>query len=137
MKTKIGFVMLFTAFCCSVFAQEPSVMLSNKPGWHKIGEVKADFKTEMESISVLGKDRFKSILLKVTDAPINILDVEVFYETGETEKVDVANELKPNSETRKIDLRGKDKEIQKVTFRYKTVPNADDEKAHVELYGLK
>src|SRR5918995_1275135 len=114
-KATLVLVVLFAALINSAFAQEPSVMLSNEPGWHKIGEVKADFKTEMESISVLGKDRFKSILLKVTDAPINILDVEVFYETGETEKVDVANELKANSETRKIDLRGKDKEIQKVT----------------------
>ena len=53
----------------TAFAQEPSIMLSDKPGWHKIGEVKADFKMENQSISVLGKDKFKSILLKVTDAP--------------------------------------------------------------------
>ena len=30
----------------TAFAQEPSIMLSDKPGWHKIGEVKADFKME-------------------------------------------------------------------------------------------
>ena len=112
-------------------------MLSTNPGWHKIGEVKADFKVENESIAVLGADKFRSILLKVTDAPINIQDVKVTYESGEVEDFDVKNELKANSETRKIDLKDPTKEIKKVTFTYKTLPNQKDEKAHVELYGLK
>jgi hypothetical protein len=119
------------------FAQEPSVMLSDKPGWHKIGEVKADFKMENQSISVMGKDMFKSILLKVTDAPINIEGIQVFYESGDMEEFNVKNELKAGAETRKMDLKGGAKEIKKVTFTYKTLPNQQDEKAHVELYGLK
>ena len=121
----------------AAFAQEPSVMLSDKPGWHKIGEVKADFKMENESISVLGKDRFKSILLKVTDARINIEGLQVFYESGDMEEFKVKNELKPGAETRKFDLKGGSQEIRKVTFTYKTVANEEEEKAHVELYGLK
>jgi hypothetical protein len=75
--------------------------------------------------------------LKVTDAPINIVNVEVFYESGEPEKIDVKNELQAGSETRKIDLKGANQDIQKVVFTYKTLPNHEDEKAHVELYGLK
>ena len=121
----------------TAFAQEPSIMLSDKPGWHKIGEVKADFKMENESISVLGKDKFKSILLKVTDAPINIEGIQVFYESGEMEEFNVKNELKAGAETKKLDMKGGAQEIKKVTFTYKTLPNQQDEKAHVELYGLK
>ena len=121
----------------TAFAQEPSVMLSDKPGWHKIGEVKADFKMENQSISVMGKDRFKSILLKVTDAPINIEGIQVFYESGDMEQFDVKNELKAGAETKKLDMKGGGQEIKKVTFTYKTLPNQQDEKAHVELYGLK
>lgn len=136
-KAILVFIVLFAALANSVFAQEPSIMLSDKPGWSKIGEVKADFKMENQSISVLGKDRFKSILLKVTDAPINIVGLQVFYESGEMEEFDVKNELKPGSETRKIDFKDGGQEIKKVTFTYKTLPNQKDEKAHVELYGLK
>jgi hypothetical protein len=136
-KAVLVFAVLFAVLLNSAFAQEPSVMLSDKPGWHKIGEVKADFKMENESISVLGADKFKSILLKVTDAPINIERIQVFYESGQMEEFDVKNELKPNSETRKIDLKDGTQEIKNVTFTYKTVPNQQEEKAHVELYGLK
>ena len=136
-KAVLVLAVLFAVLLNSAFAQEPSVMLSDKPGWHKIGEVKADFKMENESIAVLGADKFKSILLKVTDAPINIERVQVFYESGQMEEFDVKNELKANSETRKIDLKDGTQEIKNVTFTYKTVPNQQEEKAHVELYGLK
>ena len=136
-KVALIFVVLSAFLVNAAFAQEPSVMLSDKPGWHKIGEVKADFKMENESISVLGKDRFKSILLKVTDARINIEGLQVFYESGDMEEFKVKNELKPGAETRKLDLKGGGQEIKKVTFTYKTVANEAEEKAHVELYGLK
>jgi hypothetical protein len=118
-------------------AQEPAIMFSKKPGWHKIGEVKADFKMENESIAVMGADKFKSILLKVTDAPINIANIEVLYESGDKENFDVKKEMKANSETRVIDLKSPNQEIKKVTFTYKTLPNSKADKAHVELYGLK
>jgi hypothetical protein len=136
-KAALVLLVLLTALSHSTFAQEPNVMISSKPGWHKIGEVKASFKMENESIAVLGADRFKSILLKVTDAPINIARIQVFYESGAMEEFDVNNELKAGAETRVIDLKGPSQELKKVTFTYKTLPNRKDEKAHVELYGLK
>ncbi|HEX6225132.1 MAG TPA: hypothetical protein VFZ52_12010 [Chryseolinea sp.] len=138
MKKRILVIFAMSVLLVSVaFAQEPAVMLSNKPGWHKIGEIKADFKMENESISVMGADKFKSILLKVTDASINIEGIQVFYESGQMEEFNVKNELKAGAETRKMDLKDGPQEIKKVTFTYKTVANEQDEKAHVELYGLK
>src|SRR6218665_2298407 len=104
-KSAIILVVLFVAIV-GAFAQSPGVVTSAKPGWHKIGEVKASFKTENESIVVLGKDAFKSIKLKVTDAPINIQNVQVVYETGDPEDVSVRSELKAGAETRVIDLKG-------------------------------
>jgi hypothetical protein len=136
-RAAIMVAVLCSALGNSLWAQEPSVMLSTSPGWHKIGEVKADFKVENESIAVLGADKFRSILLKVTDAPINIQNVQVTYENDEVEDFDVKNELKANSETRKIDLKDPTKAIKRVTFTYKTLPNQKAEKAHIELYGLK
>jgi len=136
-KVILVFFVMSAVLVNRAFAQEPSIMLSDKPGWHKIGEVKADFKMENQSISVMGKDKFKSILLKVTDAPINIEGIQVFYESGDMEEFDVKNELKAGAETKKLDMKGGSQEIKKVTFTYKTLPNQQDEKAHVELYGLK
>jgi hypothetical protein len=138
MKKIILVVFAMSALLVNIaFAQEPSIMLSDKPGWHKIGEIKADFKMENESINVMGADKFKSILLKVTDANINIEGIQVFYESGKMEEFNVKNELKAGAETRKMDLKDGPQEIKKVVFTYKTIANQEQEKAHVELYGLK
>lgn len=138
MKRAFGILLVMcSAIVNSAFAQKPAVVTSNEPGWHKIGEITASFKMDNESISVLGADEFSAIKLKVTDAPINIEHIHIFYESGEMEEVAVKNELIAGAETRVIKLKHSDKEIKKVTFTYKTLPNSQNEKAEVELYGLK
>src|SRR5436853_2571613 len=77
---KLMALFIVSIIATSVYAQKPAVMMSSKPGWHKIGEVTADFKKEKDEIIVLGADRFKSILLKVTDAPVSISDLTVYFE---------------------------------------------------------
>src|SRR5436190_19037947 len=97
---KLILIMLVTAFCVNVNAQKPAVVVSGKPGWHKIGELTADFKVEKDAISVMGNDHFKSIKLKVTDAPIHIYDLVVFYEAGDNENIQVRQNLMKGEETR-------------------------------------
>ena len=137
MKKLIVLIIAFASYAQLAHAQEPAVIVSDKPGWHKIGEVKADFVTENQSIIVYGKDKFKSIKLKVTDAPIEINNVTVYYEDDKTQSIPVASTIASGSETKVYTLQDPLKELKKVTFVYKTKPNYEGEKAHVELYGLK
>ncbi|HEY0655655.1 MAG TPA: hypothetical protein VGD65_21120 [Chryseosolibacter sp.] len=118
-------------------AQKPAVVADNEPGWKHIGEVTASFRTTSESIVVLGADEFQAIKLKVTDAPIQIDRVQVFYESGQMEELDVKSELKEGAETRVINLSNPKRDIEKVAFTYRTLPNSTGEKADVELWGLK
>lgn len=136
---KILFLMLMIApaFINFAGAQQPAVMMSDKAGWHKIGETTADFKSEKDELVVLGADRFKSIKIKVTDAPIHIASLEVYYETGENESITLKSDFKAGGESRVIDLKGNSRELKKVVFVYNTMSNSKDDKAHVELYGLK
>ena len=136
---KILFLMLMIApaFINFAGAQQPAVMMSDKAGWHKIGETTADFKSEKDELVVLGADKFKSIKIKVTDAPIHIANLEVYYESGDNESIMLKSDFKAGGESRVIDLKGKDRDLKKVVFVYNTVPNSKDDKAHVELYGMK
>ena len=127
-----GLVLLQVAY-----GQKPAVVTSNEPGWHKIGEITASFDMDTESIVVLGADEFEAIRLKVTDAPMNIDRIQVHYETGEIEDIDVKNELQAGAETRSIELEHADRDIEKVSFTYQTSANYNGDNAHVELYGLK
>ncbi len=84
---------------------------------------------------MVGADKFSSIRLKVTDAALNLVMLQVYYEGGEVEDIPVKSELKAGAETRLIAVKGKP--LKKVSFTYKTLPNSESDKAHIELWGLK
>ena len=119
-------------------AQSPAIVLSDAAGWHKIGEKTVDFKMERDEISVIGADRFSMIKFKVTEAAIQLVSLEIAYESGDKQDVTVNQAIKTPGESRTFDLKGgSERSIKKIIFVYKTLPNSKDEKAHVEIWGLK
>ncbi len=113
------------------------LIISDKAGWHKIGDVKADFKKEREEIIVMGADRFSSIRLKVTEAPIDLLSLEIYYESGDKQDVKINMPVNAPGESRTIDLNGGERDLKKIVMVYKTLPNHKDEKSEVEVWGMK
>jgi hypothetical protein len=137
MKKIILLLLLATGTVHFSIAQQVGVVTSNKPGWHKIGEAVVDFKADRDAIIVAGADKFKAIRLVVTDAPIRFDDLEVYYENGTKEDIQVRNIFKRGEKTRIIDLKGYNRNLKRVVFVYRSIPNWRGQKAHVELYGLK
>lgn len=133
---KIIILSLLLIGSSKMFAQKPVVVATDKSGWHKIGETRVDFKTETDEIIVLGKDRFDFIKIIVNDAPVDLISFIIHFEDNEIENVTIGKEIKAAGETRVVDLKG-GKHIKKVSFIYKTVTNKKDEKANIELWGLK
>jgi hypothetical protein len=118
-------------------AQQPAVVANDKTGWHKIGETTVDFKNDRDVVSVMGADRFAAIRFKVTDASLDLKDLEVYYESGDKQDIQVRTPITKGAESRVIDLNGGERSLQKIVFVYSTVPNQKEEKAHVEIWGLK
>lgn len=137
MKKTILFVLLVMANCTGIFAQKPGVVLSDKQGWHKIGETTVDFKTETDEIMVMGADRFESVKIKVTDAPVNLISFEIYFENGDKQNVAIGKDINVPGETKEVKLSGGERSLKKITFMYKTLPNNNDKKAHIELWGMK
>lgn len=133
----ILFAMLVIANFTGLFAQQPAVVISDKEGWHKIGETSVDFKTETDEISVIGADRFGYIKIKVTEAPIHLESFDIYFESGDKQSVTIGKEIKNPGESRSVELTGGERSIKKIIFVYHTVPNHKDKKAHVELWGMK
>ncbi len=120
-----------------VSAQKVGVVASNKPGWHKIGETTVDFRSDKDVIYVVGADKFKSLFIKVTDAPLRMEDAEVYFDNDNKQDVAVNMNFKAGTKSRIVDLNGGERSLKKVVFHYQTVPNFKVDKAHVELWGLK
>jgi hypothetical protein len=138
MKKVLAIILLAVAGCYGTLsAQKPAVVVSDKTGWHKIGETTVDFTKDRDEVSVLMADRFASLKFKVTDAPIDLIDAEVFYESGDSQKIRVGYPIKSPGESKTIDLNGGERSLKKIAFTYKTLPNSKDVKAHVEIWGMK
>jgi len=141
MKMKKSLLILLLAVVGSfgiASAQTPSVMITDEAGWHKIGERTVDFNKDRDEISVLGSDRFASLKFKVTEATIDLVSLEVMFESGDNQNVMISQSVKSPGESRVIDLKGgAERSIKKIVFVYKTLPNSKDEKASVEIWGLK
>ena len=136
-KLMIFAILALSAGYSEMQAQQPAVVVSDKTGWHKIGETKVDFTKDKDEVVVMGSDRFATIKFKVTDAPIEITDIEIYYESGDNQKVTLGAAIKSPGESRVIDLNGGERAVKKIVFMYKTIPNYKDKKAHVEIWGNK
>ena len=135
---KFVFLLLLVASNSALLAQTPTpkVVLSDKDGWHKIGETRVDFKNETDKILVLGANRFALLKIKVTEAPISLESFVIYFDNDEKQNVTVAQEFSVAGETKEISLGG-EKNVKRVDFTYKTLGNHGDKKAHVELWGFK
>lgn len=139
MKKLIGnyIIAVGSLLASTAFAQKPAVVADSKAGWHRIAGLQADFKKQSESVEVLGNDEFQALKFRVDDAPIHIERMQVFYESGEMEDVDVKSQMKAGETSKVFELQHPGKDIAKVAFTYNTVGNAKGDKAEVEIYGLK
>lgn len=135
---KAIFILLMAIFGINLSVNaQTKLVVSDKTGWHKIGETTVDFTKERDEITVIGADKFAALIFKVLDAPINIMDLEIFYESGDNQKVSVNFPVKAPGQTKEININGGERAIKKIVFVYKTISNKKDEKAHVEIFGLK
>jgi len=138
MKKQILIAFILLAVGTASFAQsKPALQVDDNPGWHKIAETVVNLKSDQDEIAVLGADHYKAMKLKATDSDIEIMDVRVMYENEKVQDIEVRKFLKQGEETRQIDLDGNDRAIKKIRLTYKTVPNAEQDKARLEIWGLK
>jgi len=91
---------------------------------------------EKYEIVLLEADKFGYIKFKVMDAPIVLMDLEVYFESGKKQYIDVKSLIKDPGESWVIKLNAGNRNITKVVFVYKTLPNHKDEKALVQLWDF-
>ena len=138
MKKLLLFLLLVSAGILEkAHAQIPAVVLNDKNGWHKIGNTTVSFKNDHDEILILGSNRFVAVKFKVTDAPIDLEDLEIYFRSGDKQIVHFSMSFEVPGESRVIDLNGGERTVKKIVFKYRTLPNYKDVKAHVEVWGLK
>jgi hypothetical protein len=139
MKQVLSIILLVIAGSFGIVSsQQTTVVNSDTSGWYKIGTTNVDLKRDRDEIVVLGADQFKSIKIKVINVPIDLKDLEIYYETGSKQDVNINKSFQAAGESGVIDLEGgEQRSLQKIVIVYKTLANNLDLKAYVEVWGLK
>lgn len=133
---KLVLMLLLVASTANVMAQAPKIVTSDKDGWQKIGETTVSFERETDKIPIMGANRFASIKIKVTDAPIRLEYFDVHFDNGEVKNVKIGQEIKMEGETAVVNFGG-EKNVTSVDLFYHTAGVDKSKKAHVELWGYK
>lgn len=104
--------------------------------WHFIGDKIASFGVDRDVLLVNGNDAFRQIKIRVTNAPLRIIDMDVYFENGDKMNVPLKNTFRQGGESRVIDLDGGVRQIKKITFLYETIGRKKG-KARVAVWGKK
>ena len=113
------------------------IVLSDKAGWHKIGEKTVDLAMEKGEMMVIGSNRFAELVFKVKDEPIEISSIDIYFTDGGTQHVNVGEKIKAPGQSKEVKLTDAERSIKKIDFMYKTESNTKNKKASLEIWGLK
>jgi len=102
--------------------------------WELIAERSVRLITDRDIIPVGGRKQYAYLKLKVKQTGIEILSMNIRLANGQLLNPPLRQFIAKNSESRVINLPGKDRFITSVTLIYKSRPGSK-ERAIVQLYG--
>jgi hypothetical protein len=104
--------------------------------WELLGAKKINKSYDRDVISVTATEgTFNALRFKVKYRPVTIYDMKVHYGNGRVEDIKVRYHVQAGGESRIINLRGRDRVIKKVVFRYET-KTLSGRRAEIRLFGL-
>lgn len=102
--------------------------------WKFIGDKIAAYGTDRDVLWITGNDLYRQLKIRVTDAPLHIIDMDIYFENGEKMNVALRNKFRQGQESRVIDFPGGERRLKKVEFLYSTIGRAKG-KARVAVWG--
>jgi hypothetical protein len=106
-------------------------------GWEELGCQSVGFIVDRDVIKVGRREgRFKAIKLGVFGNSVFITDLKVVYANGEPDHLEVRSEIRQGGETRPLDLKGRERSIDRIEMIYRSKPSFKGN-AKVCVYGLQ
>ena len=105
--------------------------------WVFLGQTTVNGQRDYDRIGIgRNEGRFESIQLRVSGAPVEFQKVVVNYANGTSEEVEIRDRIPAGGQTRAIDLRGGERVINSVEFRYSKANWSGRNLPKVSLYGI-
>ena len=83
--------------------------------WERLGCVEVGRRTDRDVIEVGRREgRFRAIRLEVSGNDVDVQDLKVVYANGQPDDIRVRSELREGTQTRPLDLKGRDRAIARI-----------------------
>jgi len=103
--------------------------------WEKLGSKKVNYRLDKDVIRVgTYEGTFRKLKLVVSKGALNMHRMIVHYGNGTTEEIKLRHNFSRRSDSRIIDLNGRNRIIQKITFIYDT-KNISRRRATLHVFG--
>lgn len=104
--------------------------------WVLIGQKEANYGPDRDVLKVTGRDIYRAIKIKVVDAGLDMMDMDIHFENGEKMNVAIQKNFRQGEESRVIDLPGNRRRIDRIEFLYDT-KGVLRGKANVLVFGKR
>ena len=111
---------------------------ANYPGrnWDFIGERVVSNRAERDVIRVRGRDAYRAIKFEVLNEEVRVRDIEVEFENGRRQRINMHRKFRPGWQSRAIDLQGGKRRVDRIVFRYRA-DSYGRRPAVIRVYGLR
>jgi hypothetical protein len=139
MKPQLLIAVAIVSMQLSFTVADPALPAANRSltspnAWEVLGTRSVRYGTDHDVISVSSEKWYKGIYFKVTDAPIRINDMKVYFDNGDKFDVSIRGMIRENGHSRTIELPGGQRRITKVEFSYETM-GSNRGTANLTLWG--
>jgi hypothetical protein len=129
--------LLLCIFSIALFSFTIPANQNNPDAWKFIGDKWVGWGVDHDVIHTGNvNDDFRQIRLHVTDGPLKVYDMKVYFDNGDVQDISIRNTIRKGGYSRVIDLNGGLRHLTKVEFWYETRGFAKG-KARVAVWGRK
>lgn len=118
-------IAIVLALACAGLVASEAQAQRRGDGWEQLGCRQVSFiGNDHDSIQVGRREgRFKAIRLSAKGNDVEMLDLKVVYANGEPDDIPVRSNIRAGSQTRPLDLKGRERAIQQIDMVYRSRPS--------------
>ena len=118
------FTIALALACAGLVASEAQAQRRGG-GWEQLGCRQVSFISKDRDTIRVGRreGRFKAIRLSAKGNDVEMLDLKVVYANGEPDDIPVRSNIRAGSQTRPLDLKGRERAIQQIEMVYRSRPS--------------
>jgi hypothetical protein len=106
------------AFAAGLVALSTAFTAAPAMAWDQVGERVVTDRLDVDVINLPGNRKFSRLKVCVYDNPVHFYDFDVFFRNGGHQDVSVRARINPGECTRNIDLKGGQRNIDRIKFKY-------------------